>query len=133
MKFRKKQDIVEAEQWFAHKPVAGVEMHNFGSYFSCYQPGVKTDHYQWDKVNEGDWIVTDIGGSRSVWKSEDFEQTFEPVPRVTLVYCYDWSGLYVKGALVEEGHRATQVHVLEDLGFEVEIRNISPSFMFDRK
>ncbi len=72
-KFRKKLVIVEAEQWFPGKKVAGI----FGGPGDDEEPYfIITIHGQHAYLTPGDWIVK---GEDSPMHADIFEQTYESV------------------------------------------------------
>lgn len=76
-KFRKKPVVIEAEQWFPGKDVAGVV---FG------KPPISTGPARyyvdtlegWHDVSPGDWIITGVNGEKYPCKPDIFEMTYEP-------------------------------------------------------
>ena len=79
MKFRKKPIVIEAEQWFPGKEIAGV-------FTRCKNldinmeigPCIDTLKGRM-KVSPGDWIITGINGEQYACKPDIFEKTYEPV------------------------------------------------------
>ncbi len=83
MKFRKKPVVIEAEQWWPNKPVAGViypppeeiskrlVMTVEVGYIDTLEGG--------HLVNPGDWIITGIKGEKYPCKPDIFEATYEEV------------------------------------------------------
>jgi len=88
-KFRKRPVVVEAEQWFPGKVIAGVGenyaeatatvVHNGVTlevppgHGAC--PTLEGSHL----VTPGDWIITGVKGERYRCKPDIFEATYEPV------------------------------------------------------
>lgn len=86
MKFRKKPIMIEAEQWFPHRPVEDVifpvgsdgrdidfhELHgpNKGLIETLEGPHI---------VSPGDWIITGVAGEKYPCKPDIFNATYEPV------------------------------------------------------
>jgi len=76
MRFRKKPVIVEAEQWFPGKDVAGVRF----SADESRDPFVVTIHNQHAFLRPGDWVITEPDGDHHYpCKPEIFAATYEPV------------------------------------------------------
>jgi hypothetical protein len=82
VKFRKKPVVVEAEQWFPGKQVAGVGQFLFGS----LPPGANAEDYGYietleggHRVDPGDWIITGVKGEKYPCKPDIFEATYERV------------------------------------------------------
>jgi hypothetical protein len=72
-RFRKKPVVVEAEQWFPGKAVAGVTEEG-GSAF------VVTAHGQKAYLAAGDWVIAEPGGrGHYPCKPDIFAATYEPV------------------------------------------------------
>jgi hypothetical protein len=74
MKFRKKPIIVEAEQWFPGKEVAGVVVPVPGD-GQPYIPTLEGAMY----LSPGDWIITGVAGERYPCKPDIFKATYERV------------------------------------------------------
>lgn len=83
MKYRKRPIIVEAEQWFPGKKVAGVTevVHCLGSQTISNGYGhVVTIHGDNAKVVPGDWVITESDGIHHYpCKPDQFEAIYEPV------------------------------------------------------
>ncbi len=92
MKFRKKPVVVEAEQWFPGKQVAGVgpfydpDSRVRDAMMGALVPGASPDDYGWIEtlegayvVTAGDWIITGVNGEKYPCKPDIFEKTYEPV------------------------------------------------------
>jgi hypothetical protein len=85
MRFRKKPIIVEAEQWFPGKEVAGVTVASEGGKSpdgSTWPPHafVMTIHGQAANLAPGDWVITEPDGIHHYpHKPEFFEAHYEPV------------------------------------------------------
>lgn len=77
-KFRKKPIVVEAEQWFPGKEVAGV---HFGYSTDPENRGraVVTTLEGVMYVSKGDWIITGVNGEKYPCKPDIFEKTYEAV------------------------------------------------------
>jgi hypothetical protein len=84
MKFRRKPQVVDAEQWFPGRQVDGVFFHDThpgkhthefdgktGNY--CFNVGTKTQ-----VIQPGDWIVMEESGARYPLQSQFFDATYEP-------------------------------------------------------
>ena len=71
-RFRKKPIVVEAEQWFPERQVAGV-VESAGEF--GYIMTLEGGHY----VSPGDWVITGIAGEKYPCKPHIFEATYEPV------------------------------------------------------
>ena len=99
MKFRRKPEIVEAEQW---QP--GMELSHSGSVYCSSSPlplgmmldrseattlrrfegrlaVVNLDHalVNWGFVKPGQWVTTDKHGNHDVFTQEEFDAAFEPI------------------------------------------------------
>jgi len=79
-KFRKKPVVIEAEQWFPGRHIAGVvnspvleptDVNPTGAYGQVHTlEGVMICH-------PGDWIITGVKGERYPCKPDIFEMTYE--------------------------------------------------------
>lgn len=88
MKFRKKPVVIEAEQWFPGKQVAGVWNWKGNSaqddYVGvCHAHTLNEAHCHtlegFHVVSPGDWIITGIKGEKYPCKPDIFEATYERV------------------------------------------------------
>ncbi len=85
MKFKAKSEIVEAEQWFPGKEVAGVCIK--ADYGGERCEGTTDPHIhtaigdRW--LSSGDWIIEDGKGRRFLSRRSVFELTHEPVEEKT--------------------------------------------------
>ena len=78
-KFRKKPVVIEAQQWFPEKDIAGVitrvkprpDMDEPFGYIDTLE-GRMT-------VTSGDWIITGVKGEKYPCKPDIFKATYEPV------------------------------------------------------
>lgn len=82
MKFRNKPRVVEADQWFPGKIVAGVTEYvhdpGDGSTVSSGFGSVITIHGESAKVVPGDWIITESDGIHHYpCKAAEFEKIYE--------------------------------------------------------
>jgi len=78
-KFRKKPVVVQADQWFPGRRVAGVRERRANG-----KPGdvvgiIKTPKGDMIAM-PGDWIITGVAGERYPCKEEIFRKTYEPAP-----------------------------------------------------
>lgn len=86
MKFKKKVEYVEAEQWFKGVKINGVidegpfipsgsPMDRFAD-----RPDVYIKHPRYDTmgVKEGDWVILENGKAVDVYSNERFKELFEP-------------------------------------------------------
>lgn len=91
-KFRKKQVIVQAKQWFPDREVEGVEpldaldLRTEARLRHALPPGASLEHYGWiatleggHVVSPGDWIITGVENEKYPCKPSVFEATYEPV------------------------------------------------------
>lgn len=108
MKYQRKPEIVEAEQWFPDKPidnvmfpafhVTGVLQDDSYSMNHCgllstpdgdrvwkgrsWEPNIEDiPHERYYVVESGDWIVTDERGRIKVCKNDVFKQRYEQCPK----------------------------------------------------
>ena len=73
-KYRKKPVVIEAEQWFPGRKVAGVEpMVGTPSFY-----GVVTINGIVG-IEPGEWIITGVAGEQYPCKPDIFEKTYEKV------------------------------------------------------
>lgn len=84
MKYRRKPVIIEAEQWYPGKDIAGVIPISAGVSSTETADGSAWPAYATIKtaegyvtVSPGDWIVTDAAGQPSLCKSDVFDATYE--------------------------------------------------------
>lgn len=78
MMFRKKSVVVNAEQWFPGREIAGVIEVPYTDGDMRFPAKVKTlEGYH--GVEAGDWIITGIAGEKYPCKPDIFEQTYELV------------------------------------------------------
>lgn len=81
-KFRKRSAVVEAEQWFPEKCVAGVTKRR-ATVREAYMPPIYgeiiTHRDGLLNVMPGDWIITMETGEKFVCKCAEFTKTYEPV------------------------------------------------------
>jgi hypothetical protein len=83
-KFRKKPVVIEAEQWFPGKEIAGVVMkqpiiggRGHGAIAGPTQPYIET--LEGDMaVSPGDWVITGVAGEKYPCKDSIFQATYEP-------------------------------------------------------
>ena len=83
-KYRKKPVVIEAEQfvWEKGRPVAHGDM--FMEWpIMIDRVGVRIDVYStlegYNRVNPGDWIITDATGNRNPCQADIFAATYEAV------------------------------------------------------
>lgn len=98
MKFRKKQIILDCEQWFPGKPVDGVEEFESGDAITEVIGRIVTlekanDGY--DYVMPGDWIVTGVKGEKYCVKESIFPLLYEPIAEKTKVVVLCGSSRFV--------------------------------------
>ncbi len=73
-KYRKKPVVIEAEQWWPGKEIAGVHVPVPGD----GEPGIRTlEGYM--TVSPGDWVITGVAGEKYPCKDAIFRATYEPV------------------------------------------------------
>lgn len=77
-KFRKKPEVIEAEQWFGHKHIDGVIESPVLSDDGKPYGQIKTLE-GWMIASEGDWIITGVNGEKYPCKPDIFAKTYEPV------------------------------------------------------
>lgn len=77
-KYRKKPIVIEAEQWFPGKEIAGVEnnWNNDPRMSGSYTIRTLEGHLN---VSPGDWIITGVKGEKYPCKPDIFEATYEKV------------------------------------------------------
>ncbi|RSK24222.1 hypothetical protein EI290_20705 [Hymenobacter metallilatus] len=82
-KFRKKPVVIEAEQYFSGKKIAGVE---WAAVFAHEHPEGKSNTFRpvirtlegTMEVSEGDWVITGVKGEKYPCKPDIFAATYEP-------------------------------------------------------
>jgi hypothetical protein len=86
VKYRKRPIIIEAEQWFPGKEIAGVIPISDGAVSHETVDGSSWPAYATIKtlegymtVSPGDWVITGVKGERYPCKPDIFEATYEPV------------------------------------------------------
>lgn len=86
MKFKKKVEYVEAEQWTKGKKINGVIddgpfrpsgsfMDRFNDHPDVY---INTSQYGPKGVNEGDWVIIKNGKAVDAFSNDTFEKLYEP-------------------------------------------------------
>lgn len=79
-KYRKKPVVVEADQWFPGRRVAGVRERRGNGSPASIVGVIKTP--KGDLVAKpGDWIITGVAGEKYPCKEEIFYKTYEPAPK----------------------------------------------------
>ncbi len=91
MKYRKKPVIVEATQWMLPGDHDQVTEYTGSTFDKCEQCGFSSVYHGSIKTLEGehivcprDWVITGVKGEHYPCKPDIFEETYEPVPNVTL-------------------------------------------------
>lgn len=81
MLYRRKPGTVEAEQWFPGTPMDEVKEIASGQSCGCMFEGAAHGHMKvgWNRVDPGDYIVTDAVSIKRIIKRDIFEYVYERV------------------------------------------------------
>lgn len=79
-KYRKKPEIVDAEQW--HKgddPLPGMEYLGFSEATGRFYGIRQGNSSVWSKVKDAEWVVKDSAGQLHKYSDSEFAAKYEPV------------------------------------------------------